>query len=290
MAFTVDDYHDLVRLLAEHPEWKEELRRTLLSDELLALPEIVRELVEAQRRTEERLDALVEAQQHFEERLSRLETTVQRLVEQVEALTEGQQRLTEQVEALTGGQQRLTEQVEALTKGQQRLTERVDALTEGQQRLTDTVGGMKGRMLEITYRDRAGPYFGRLLRRVKVVEVHTLEDTLEAALTSNEFNDLLLLDLLITGKVRHALELPEIWLAVEISAMVDRHDVDRALRRSNLLRQAGHCAVAVVAGEAVTRGGEVVARAQNVALVQDGSVAFWKEAVAVWENIQLVED
>ena len=72
--------------------------------------------------------------------------------------------------------------------------------------------------------------------------------------------------------------------------MVDRHDVDRALRRANLLRQAGHCTVAVVAGEAVTRGGEVAARAQNVALVQDGSVAFWKEAVAVWENIQLVED
>ena len=90
MAFAVDDYHDLARLLAEHPEWREELRRLLLSDELLSLPEIVRELAKAQQRTEDRLDALVEAQQHFEERLSRLETTVQRLVEQVEALTEGQ--------------------------------------------------------------------------------------------------------------------------------------------------------------------------------------------------------
>ena len=276
MAFTIQDYHDLARLLAEHPEWREELRRLLLSDELLALPEIVRELAKAQQRTEERLDALVEAQQHFEERLSRLETTVQRLVEQVEALTKGQQRLTEQVEALT--------------EGQQRLTERVEALTEGQQRLTDTVGGMKGRMLEITYRDRAGPYFGRLLRRAKVVEVHTLEDTLEATLTSDEFNDLLLLDLLVTGKVRHTLESPEIWLAVEISAMVDRHDVDRALRRANLLRQVGHRAVPVVAGEAVTKGGEVAAQAQNVVLVQDGRVEFWKQSIAVWENIRLVED
>ena len=290
MAFTIQDYHDLARLLAEHPEWREELRRLLLSDELLALPEIVRELAKAQQRTEERLDALVEAQQHFEERLSRLETTVQRLVEQVEALTKGQQRLTEQVEALTEGQQRLTERVEALTEGQQRLTERVEALTEGQQRLTDTVGGMKGRMLEITYRDRAGPYFGRLLRRAKVVEVHTLEDTLEATLTCDEFNDLLLLDLLVTGKVRHTLESPEIWLAVEISAMVDRHDVDRALRRANLLRQVGHRAVPVVAGEAVTKGGEVAAQAQNVVLVQDGRVEFWKQSIAVWENIRLVED
>ena len=72
MAFTVNDYHDLVRLLAEHPEWKTELRRLLLSEELLALPEIVRELAEAQRRTEERLGDLVKAHQRTEERLDDL--------------------------------------------------------------------------------------------------------------------------------------------------------------------------------------------------------------------------
>ena len=48
MAFTVQDYHDLVRLLSEHPEWKSELRKLLLSGELLTLPAVVRELAEAQ--------------------------------------------------------------------------------------------------------------------------------------------------------------------------------------------------------------------------------------------------
>ena len=38
MSFTVDDYHDLVRLVQQHPEWKSELRQLLLSDELLELP------------------------------------------------------------------------------------------------------------------------------------------------------------------------------------------------------------------------------------------------------------
>jgi len=37
MTFTVSDYADLVRLLNEHPEWRAELRRLLLSDELLTL-------------------------------------------------------------------------------------------------------------------------------------------------------------------------------------------------------------------------------------------------------------
>ncbi len=32
---TVNDLHDLVRLLTEHPEWQVELRRLILTDELL---------------------------------------------------------------------------------------------------------------------------------------------------------------------------------------------------------------------------------------------------------------
>ena len=39
MAFTVEDYRDLIQLLSEHPEWRSDLRQLLLSDELLTLPE-----------------------------------------------------------------------------------------------------------------------------------------------------------------------------------------------------------------------------------------------------------
>jgi hypothetical protein len=63
MAFTVKDFRDLVRLLEQHPEWRAELRQLLLTEEILTLPQVVRELaeevrllVEAQRRAEERLE------------------------------------------------------------------------------------------------------------------------------------------------------------------------------------------------------------------------------------------
>ena len=56
MTFAVQDYHDLIRLLDEHPGWRAELRRLVLSDELLALPEIVRQLATAQQRTEARVE------------------------------------------------------------------------------------------------------------------------------------------------------------------------------------------------------------------------------------------
>ena len=55
MAFTVQDLHDLVALVTQHPEWRAELRRLVLTEELLALPQIVHDLAEAQQRTEQQI-------------------------------------------------------------------------------------------------------------------------------------------------------------------------------------------------------------------------------------------
>jgi hypothetical protein len=38
VAFSVQDFHDFVRLLEERPEWRVELRRLVLTEELLGLP------------------------------------------------------------------------------------------------------------------------------------------------------------------------------------------------------------------------------------------------------------
>ena len=268
MAFTVEDYHDLVRLLWEHPEWREELRRLLLTSELLALPEMVKDLTKAQRETERRLSALAEEVRGLAKQVSILTQGQRRLTEQVRLLTEGQQQLREE-------QQRLTEQVRALTEGQQRLTERVDLLT-------DTVGRMKGTLLEMNYQRKASAYFGLLLRRVKVVDLSSIDDVLTSALTSEELRDTLQIDLLVSGRLRHLPESPEVMLAVEISSVVDRNDVLRAVQRAKLLRKAGYSAVPVVCGEEVTKGGRDYAEKQSVVLLRDGGVEFWDEALSSW--------
>ena len=254
MAFTAQDYGDLARLLVEHPEWRLELRRLLLSEELLALPEVV-----------------------------------QNLVEQMRALTEQTRMQGEQIRVLTeqtrvqGEQIRVQgEQIGALTDQVRALVEQVQVLVEAQHRTTDTVGGLKGLVLELTYHEKAGAYFGPLLRRLRVVEPHTLEDTLEASLTPGEFRDLLRLDLLLSGRPRRRPEAPEVWLAVEISSVVDQDDVDRAERRAGLLRKAGYQALPVAAGEHMTRGAEESARIQKVVLLQDGQILFWEEAMDIW--------
>ena len=71
MAFTVQGLHDLVALVTQHPEWRAELRRLVLTEELLALPQIVRDLVEAQQRIERQVAQLVEAQQRTARLLDR---------------------------------------------------------------------------------------------------------------------------------------------------------------------------------------------------------------------------
>ena len=50
MPFELRDFQDLVRLLREHPDWREELRALLLTQEILTLPVLVRQLAEGQER------------------------------------------------------------------------------------------------------------------------------------------------------------------------------------------------------------------------------------------------
>jgi hypothetical protein len=83
MAFTVQEFHDLVALLTQHPEWRAELRRLVLTEELLALPPIVRDLAEAQQRTEQQIAQLVEAQRRTEQQIAQLVEAQQRTERQI---------------------------------------------------------------------------------------------------------------------------------------------------------------------------------------------------------------
>jgi hypothetical protein len=60
MPFTIEEFRDLLRILEECSEWRSELRRVLLTDDLLSLPQVVRELAEEQRATEKQLQSLTE--------------------------------------------------------------------------------------------------------------------------------------------------------------------------------------------------------------------------------------
>lgn len=240
MAFTIQDFHDLVALLEQHPEWRADLRRLVLTEEVLTLPQAVRELTEAQRRTEQRVEALAEAQRRTEQR----------------------------VEELAEAQRRTEQRVGELATAQYRTEQRIG-------RLQNDVGDLKGIVLEERYHRRVASYFSRLVRGTHVVAANELasllEDTVARGLLSEEgAEEVGWADVVVRGQGR--MDGTEIYLVVEVSWGVGTSDVERAVRRAALLAQAGIQTLPVVAGEHITDEAAELSRAMRVWQVLDGRV------------------
>ena len=68
------------------------------------------------------------------------------------------------------------------------------------------------------------------------------------------------------------------WLAVEISGVVDRYDVERDRRRAGYRNKAGYEALPAVTGEDTTKGAEKIAR-DSVLMILDGWIEGWEQAL-----------
>ncbi|HEY9702982.1 MAG TPA: hypothetical protein V6C58_11075 [Allocoleopsis sp.] len=141
------------------------------------------------------------------------------------------------------------------------------------------MGDLRGKSLEQNYKENARAYFAKILRKIRVISKQQLADLLEDILEPEQLKDALLIDLVIKGKPRIS-EINEIWLAIEISTVIDRHDVLRSLRRSQLIQQTGNITIPVVAGEAITGGATIEAKNLKVVVVQPGEIDFWELAIS----------
>jgi hypothetical protein len=239
----VEDFQDLIRLLQARPEWRADLRRVVLTDELLALPEQVARL---QVETDRRFHELAEAQRRTEERVA--------------ALAEAQNRINEQIAALTRVVYALTEDVRVL---------KID------------VGDLKGDNLERRYREKAPAYFGRLVRRMHVLSAEELAGLLEDAveqgqLTEAEKDEAILAGVVVRGRYQGSGA--EVYLVIEVSWGVGVHEVERAVQRAAVLGKLGIPALPVVAGKAVTAQAEQLAHQKHVWQVIDGQAVFPQSA------------
>jgi len=240
----------------------------------------VAELTEAQKQTNQQVAELTEAQKQTSQQVAELTEAQKQTNQQVAELTEAQKQTNQQVAELTEAQKQTNQQVAELTVAQKRTEETVHQLVVSQTRFETELGKFGGRQLESLYRERAPAYFGRILRRIRVINYQDLEETLEQHLSEDEQDDVRLLDLIVRGRPKTDANAPEVWLAVEVSKTVDRYDVERAQRRAAALRQAGYLAVPTVAGEDTTRGGDELARLINVVMLQNGSIENWEAALA----------
>ncbi|GBC85190.1 Chromosome partition protein Smc [bacterium HR11] len=227
MALTIQDFEDLVKLLNEHPEWRERLRSVLFpewEEFRTAVSELLRESLALQRDV---LDAL-----------RRLATRLESLAARVDELAEAQKRTEAQLQALTA-------RVDELAEAQGALTVRMDELTQAQKELTvrmDTLAeilqGMRG--------EREGAKFEGQIRRAAFGIFRggrnfrkDVEDALERAAAEGTidwkaFRRVRATDLLWWKKPQGQ---PPVLLVAEVSLQVDQHDVDRVLQTARILTQ-----------------------------------------------------
>jgi len=349
VAFTIEDLKDLTRILLERPEWLSELRRILLTDELLTLPALVRELVEFQRRADERFVELAQAieqlamrleesqrradersaefqrqaeerfaefQRQAEERFAEFQRQVeerfaefqrqaeerfaefQRQAEErfAEFQRQAEERFAEfqrQAEERFAEFQRQAEERfaefqrqidERFAEFQRRTDERFAELAQAINRLATTfeqeMAEVRGKLLEIDYRNKFGAIFGGRLRKPQLVDPADLWDMFSGRLDESEIRKVAAADLIVRGRPALSREDGELWLVIEVSSVIDRNDVARAAERAALLRKAGLLAMPVAAGRRLTQGASVLANELRVVLAKNGSLAGWDEALS----------
>ncbi|MCS6848057.1 MAG: hypothetical protein RMN52_10115 [Anaerolineae bacterium] len=304
MAFTVNDYRDLYRLLEEHPEWRADLRRLLLADDILELPRITRELAELQRATAAnieqltvRLNQLTERVDQLAVRLDQLTQRVDDLAVRLDQLTQRVDQLTQRVDDLTVRLDQLTERVDQLAVRLDQLTQRVDdltvqitqlalaidSLTEGQKVLTARVGDLIGWRVEANYRERPYAYFGLAMRKARTIRLDDIPEVERARedgrISDRDWRDLLALDVLIQGRIGAAERARDVYLALEASSIINRTDVDRAFERAEILRGLGLPVIPAVGGNEITPDAEALARQRGVAISTAGALTYWPDGL-----------
>jgi chromosome segregation ATPase len=239
----------------------------------------VARLIEVQIRMEERLGKVEERLGKVEERLGKVEERLDKLEAAVARLIEVQIRMEERLGKVEERLGKVEERLDKLEARFDKLEARFDKLEARFDKAEQRMDKIIGLQLEQDYARKAPAYFGRVLRRVKVVSIQEIEEDLAKHLSDDEIGELMLLDLLVRGQPRQQPDAPEVWLAVEVSARVDQKDAVRAQERAALLQKAGYRVIPTLAGERITQGAAEFAAEHRLFLLQNGQSQFWGEAL-----------
>ena len=286
---TINTMQDLTRLLRENPEWRDEIRRELLTEELLELPQRFAEYAKV---TDRRLDIIERKVDTLTDNLNTLTGRVDALTDNVNVLTGRVDTLTENVNALTGRVDALTENLNALTERVDRLTENVNALTHNVIALTgkvDTLGyrvdSLRGYALEQRLPRQLPPLASREfdVRRVYSIwppgtfatnqRTQAFEEMLEQAaeegvITDDDETRLRVTDLIMRSQ-RKA-DMSTLWFVVEASGVINYEDITRVKRSADAIASIyGQDAAPIVYGYHIQDEQKELARQLEVTVFLD---------------------
>ncbi len=195
MSITIRTVEDLIRVLEEHPEWRERLLVVLLGQEFLQVPmrldrieavlerlveshellweshrqlqESHRQLLESHRQLQESHQQLWESHQQALARLDRLEAIVQQLLESHRQLQESHQQLWESHRQLQESHRQLLESHQQLWESHRQLQESHRQLMESHQMLVVEVRELRQTVEQlVNWMQRLDTDVGKLKGRV----------------------------------------------------------------------------------------------------------------------------
>jgi hypothetical protein len=244
---TINDVSDLVRILRDQPEWAETIRGVLLSRELLDLPDRFARFVDLTDRNfqavNSRLDRLESGVAEFK---ASVDERFDRVDERLDHMDERFDRMDERFDHMDERFDRMDERFD-------RMDERFDRMDERFDRMDHRMDRMEGRMdngfgtnyevkIERNIPSHAGQHLGmrgvRVLRGTMTGRDTELAEQVERAadegvITWEEHDQLLLVDLIFTGRSRT--DGTTILAAAEVSITAGNFDVDRAVKRARML-------------------------------------------------------
>ena len=254
-AYEIRTFEDLVDILRSETKWREELRRLILTDDLLELPKQFQDFKEDFQEFKEDFQGFKEDFQEFKEEFQGFKEDFQEFKEDFQGFKEEFQEFRERTE-----------------RRFERLESDVAELKGRVGRLENDVAELKGDSFERKVREKAPSFLGKMIIKCNVVDVSTLAEKLDDALyagviTEEERGSALNIDVLAEGFLREDRE-KKVLVAVEVSIKADRRDVERAKERSQILEKAfGLPVIPVVIGKAFTKGAKERAKELNVALI-----------------------
>ena len=210
---TINTTEDLLSLLNKNHEFREAVRRAILTEELMALPAV------------------------FSSFASEVRSDIKSLNDKYQALNDGQRDLNDKYQTLSDGQRDLNDKYQTLSDGQR-------DLREGQRRHTNDIGELKGIGLETKLYNRGPSLIATLLkvRRSERVRVAETDDNSEefnsviykaqddGIINNDEYERLLNTDMIIRS-VRTGTPGP-VFTAIESSYGVTREDIEKVTRIS----------------------------------------------------------
>jgi len=292
--YPVLTFADIIRALRSHPEWLEELRKLILTEELLELPKKFDELLKRVDRIEENIKEIKQDVGVLKQDVGVLKQDVDVLKQDVGVLKQDVGVLKQDVDVLKQDVGVLKQDVGVLKQDVGVLKQDVDTLKQDVDTLKQDVtvlkqdvavlkqdvavlkqdvailkqdvatlkqdvailkqevailkqdvaylkgefGRFKGKDFERTIRERYYAYFGRLLRKTKLIPIEDLLPKLDeleesGVITEEEGMSILQVDIVLRGEIKSTKK--AVVLAVEVSYSLFEDDLARAEEHARIL-------------------------------------------------------